>query len=221
MTNRIRAGLFFLLVALILVVPLALSAPADAAYNVTWTAKGKLKRVGPFKDVRKRELNIGDFSKKFGKADSKKSYDAALRCRVVWKKAGIVAHFGRFQTSRKACGSKGSGFLALAVNAEQTNLWTFAGKSVPPLASEDAFRAAFPESTLNYSHPDGQSIPNEVGWSISKPRKEYGKPTPVADVAAIFEVDMVELDPVGNPGVYGQKRTLDYVWVVKDGLWNN
>jgi hypothetical protein len=221
MTNRIRAGLFLLLAAIVLVVPLALAGPADAAYNVTWTSKGTLKKVGPFKDVRKRSLTIGDFSKKFGKPDSKRVWWGGLLCRVIWKDAGIAVQFSRFQTARKACSKSGSDFHALSVNADKTPLWTFGGKSVPPLASEDVFRAAFPESKLNYSHPDGATNPHEVGWSISPTRREFGKPTPVADVAAIFEVQFLELDPVNDPGTYGQRRTLDYVWVVKEGLWNN
>jgi hypothetical protein len=188
---------------------------------VTWTGKGTLKQVGPFKDVRKRELTIGTFSKKFGKPDSKRVWDGGLLCRVIWKKAGIAVQFSRFQTSRKACSNSGSDFHALSVNADKTALWTFGGKSVPPLASEDVFRAAFPESKLNYSHPDGATNPHEVGWSLSPTRREEFKPTPVADVAAIFKVDFLELDPVNDPGTYGQRRTLDYVWVVKEGMWNN
>ncbi|MFT4049658.1 MAG: hypothetical protein QM648_07440 [Solirubrobacterales bacterium] len=211
-----------MLVALLLTAPLAFAKPAGAAYDVTWNTKGSLKGVGPFKDVRGRLLTIGDFSKKFGKADSKRTYDAALMCRVVWKRVGIVAHFSRLQKSHHACSKSGSNFSALAVNAEQTALWTFGGRSIPPLATETAFRVAFPASTLNYLYPDGSMFPREVGWAISKPRKERYKPNPVADVAAIFEVKQVESDPVGNPGVFdAQQRVLDYVWVVRAGLWNN
>ncbi|MGH2959449.1 MAG: hypothetical protein ACRDKE_07570 [Solirubrobacterales bacterium] len=220
-SNRIRAAVFSLFVALLLAAPLALAAPADATYNVTWTSKGTLKRVGPFKDVRKRVLTIREFSKKFGKPSSKRVYDGGLLCEAVWKKAGISVHFSRFQTSRKACGKTGSDFHALGVYAKDTALWTFGGKSVPPLASEDVFRAAFPESKLNYSHPDGQTVPQEVGWSISQPRSEEFKPTPVADVTAVFKVSYLELDPVNDPDTFGQLRTLNYVWVVKEGLWNN
>lgn len=220
-TNRIRAGLFSLLVALLLTVSLATAGPAGAAFKVTWTKKGTLKQVGPFKDVRKRFLTIGDFSKKFGKPDSKRVWDGGLLCRVIWKKPGIAVQFSRFQTSRRACSKSGSDFHALAVNADKTALWTFGGKSVPALASEEVFRAAFPESKLSYSHPDGAKVPYEVGWSLSPSRREEFKPNPVSDVTAVFKVQYVVLDPVNDPYTYGQRRTLDYVWVVKWGLWNS
>lgn len=208
------------------------AAAQAATWNITWKSNGHLKRVGPFKDVSKRELTRSDFGKKFGKVEKTRSMSGGTQCRGSWtKRAGFYADFGRYQRAKKPCGSRSAGFLAMGIFGRKAANWRFAGQQIPLCMTLDDFKVRYPATKLNTRFPNGS---DEVGsleetWTISKPYKEISpiyhvqtKPNPVSDVVAYFD-RVYETSDIRKecPLAPLDGMVVSGFWVVKGSLWLN